>query len=237
MFVAYVILGVGIGDLPEDNRSLLAVAAKFMPAAALLFFAVAGAIFAIATTINAVFLIATSGISAVADDRVLPGLLSKKNRFGTEVWTVWVMAVIVVILILAQPPLDELMSAFGVANMLIYGLLIIPMFSLEKKFPKSFAKAIIRPSKPVLVVVSVLAGIMAMWQILSVVIATPYVVLLLVAAYAVCYGYFFIRVYWLKSKGFDLLAKMREVPALWAEQEGWPVKASAEPVGNATDFE
>jgi hypothetical protein len=41
----------------------------------------------------------------------------------------------------------------------------------------------------------------------------------------------------MKSKGFDLLAKMREVPENWAEQEGWPVGASAEPVGNTADFD
>jgi APA family basic amino acid/polyamine antiporter len=220
MFVAYVVLGASKLDwILTEQPSLQAVAAQFMNDGQVLFFSIAGGVFAIATTINSVFWIITSAFAAVADDRVLPSILSKKNRFGVEIWTIWIVAAIVVALLLLQPPLDALVSAFGVANMIIFGVLIIPMFAVEKKFPKSYAKAIIKPSKPVLIILAVLAGAMALWQILSVAINTPYVILILVVVYAVFYAYFFVRVYWMKSKGFDLIAKMREVPKEWADQE------------------
>ncbi|MDR1264737.1 MAG: APC family permease [Propionibacteriaceae bacterium] len=230
MFVAYVVLGAFTAeDIFATSPSLLDVGREFMNSAEMHFFNIAGGIFAIATTINAVFWILTSGIGAVADDRVLPGLLSKKNRFGVEIWTIWIAAAIVVVMLLIDPPLDALVSAFGVANMLIFGLLVIPMFALPKRFPKSYTKSILRPSTPVLAVLAVLAGVMAVWQILSVAIATPMVLVILLIVYIAFYAYFFIRVQWLKGQGFDLLAQMRQVPELWATQEGWDVSASAGP--------
>jgi amino acid transporter len=220
MLVGYVTLGTSPMEwLLTEQPALQAVAAQFMSTGPLLFFSIAGGVFAIATTINSVFLAVTSGLGAVADDQVLPGFLSRKNRFGIEVWTIWVTAVIAIILILIGPNLTELMSAFGVANMLIFGMVVIPMFIIPKAYPKSFAKSFIRLNTPTMVVVAVLAVAMALWQILSVVIATPHVVITLLIVYAVFYIYFFIRKAWLKSKGVDMYAKMREVPQLWLDQE------------------
>jgi amino acid transporter len=233
MLVAYVV--VALKDHPKlvgiDEPSLQDYAAIFWSSTSpqMHYFTIAGAVFAMATTINAVLLLITSGLGAVGDDQVLPDLVSRKNRFGVEIWSIWISTAIVVVLILISPELGDLVSAFGVANMLVFGLLIIPMFVIAKKFPKSFSKAIIRPGRTVMIVVAVLAAALVAWQIESVVVEQPHVVWLLLAAYAVCYAYFFVRWYFLKSKGVDLLAKMRAIPRNWAEQEGWEVEPEDEP--------
>jgi hypothetical protein len=79
-------------------------------------------------------------------------------------------------------------------------------------------------SLPVMVVVSVLAIALAAWQIYSVVAETPKVVLFLLAAYAACYLYFGLWYLYKKSKGVDIIAKMKVLPAHWtAQEEGGPV--------------
>ena len=146
--VSVVYLGVGFvasGVLPIDDvkfQTLDAVAKSIFPPAVYYFFIVGGAMFAVASSLNAVFAWAPKGLEIAVHDGWLPkGLAATNKRFGTPHFLLIIFYVIGMIPILAGGTL-EIIAVLGNNIGLIFAAL--PMLSvmfLPIKNPEAYAKA------------------------------------------------------------------------------------------------
>ncbi|MEI4770679.1 APC family permease [Psychrobacillus sp. FJAT-51614] len=140
-FMALIAVGVlPIADVA--NQPLTDVAKAILPESLFVFFIVGGAMFALATTLNATLSWVTKGIMIACEDGWLPKSLGKVNdRFGTPHWLLTIIYVIGVIPIITGLPLTVI-SALGTGVFLIAGVIpIIAATQLPKKYPEQYNKA------------------------------------------------------------------------------------------------
>ena len=72
------------GVLLESKEPLISVGRLMLGRAGLLFFVTGGAVLALTTTLNALFIVGTKSLLIIVDDRLLPSWLGRLNpRFGT----------------------------------------------------------------------------------------------------------------------------------------------------------
>lgn len=140
-FMATIAAGVlPIADVA--NMPLTDVARTILPGPLFIFFMVGGAMFALATTLNATLSWVTKGIMIACEDGWLPKSLGKVNkRFGTPHWLLTLFYIIGVIPIVTGLSLG-LISALGTGVLLLAN--IIPVFAatkLPKKYPELYKRA------------------------------------------------------------------------------------------------
>ncbi|MFJ5770550.1 APC family permease [Psychrobacillus sp. NPDC093180] len=136
---------IAVGVLPiadVANMPLTDVARTILPGPLFIFFMVGGAMFALATTLNATLSWVTKGIMIACEDGWLPKSLGKVNkRFGTPHWLLTLFYIIGVIPIVTGLSLG-LISALGTGVFLLSN--IIPVFAatkLPKKYPELYKRA------------------------------------------------------------------------------------------------
>lgn len=140
-FMATIAAGVlPIADVA--NKPLTDVARTVLPGPLFIFFMVGGAMFALATTLNATLSWVTKGIMIACEDGWLPKSLGKVNeKFGTPHWLLTLFYIIGVIPIITGLSLGVI-SALGTGVLLLANM--IPVFAstkLPKKYPERYKKA------------------------------------------------------------------------------------------------
>lgn len=118
---------VAVGTVGADamaDKTLAVPAAAFLPGAVQSFFVVGGALFAIATSINAVYLITPKYLEVLADDGLVPEQLAETNdRFGTTHWGMAVVYVLSVAALVSPLPVAELGALLGFGG----AFLVVPV--------------------------------------------------------------------------------------------------------------
>lgn len=140
-FMALIAAGVlPIADVA--NKPLTDVAKAVLPQSLFVFFIVGGAMFALATTLNATLSWVTKGIMIACEDGWLPKSLGKVNeKYGTPHWLLTIIYIIGAIPIITGLPLTVI-SALGTGVFLIAGVIpIIAATQLPKKYPEQYKKA------------------------------------------------------------------------------------------------
>lgn len=155
---------IAVGILPiadVANKPLTDVARTILPQPLFIFFMIGGAMFALATTLNATLSWVTKGILISCEDGWLPKSLGKVNKkYGTPHWLLTVFYVIGSIPILTGLSLETI-SALGTGVILVSN--VIPIFAasqLPKKYPELYKKAPFKLSKTALNIVVGLAVIL-----------------------------------------------------------------------------
>lgn len=130
MFALYVLVAlVAVGTMGVEamaNETLLVVAERVLSPAFQTIFIVCGAIFAVATTLNATFILIPRYVEALVDDGIFPAVLGVTNeRFGTAHWTLLATYVLAALVLLAPLPFQDLgtMLAFGGAFLVAVAML------------------------------------------------------------------------------------------------------------------
>lgn len=128
--VAFVAVGtVGPAALAGESLAVPAEAVLSGPLVAV--FVVGGALFATATTLNAVFMIAPKYLAALAADDVFPAVLARENdRWGTPHWGLTVVYAVTVASALSPLPFDQLGSLLGFGGI----FLIVPVMVAAIRF-------------------------------------------------------------------------------------------------------
>ncbi|MFC4802271.1 APC family permease [Neobacillus sp. GCM10023253] len=149
-FMATIAAGVlPIADVA--NKPLTDVAKTILPKPLFIFFMVGGAMFALATTLNATLSWVTKGIMIACEDGWLPKSLGQVNKkFGTPHWLLTLFYVIGVIPIVTGLSLG-IISALGTGVLLLANM--IPVFAatkLPKKHPELYQAAPFKLSPMVL---------------------------------------------------------------------------------------
>ncbi|MFW6448839.1 MAG: APC family permease [Halobacteriota archaeon] len=138
----YVLTGlVAIGTVGWEamaGETLSLPARAVLPEALATVFIVGGALFAIATTINAVFMIAPKYLLVLAEDGFFPAAVARVNdRFGTPHWGLTAVYGLSVAALLSPLPLGQLGALLGFGGI----LLVIPVMVAAIKFPKRHPEA------------------------------------------------------------------------------------------------
>ncbi len=146
--VSVVYLGVGFvasGVLPLEKvsfQTLDAVAKEIFPPVIYYFFIVGGAMFAVASSLNAVFAWAPKGLEVAVHDGWLPSWLARTNRrFGTTHYLLIIFYVIGMIPILAGGTL-EIIAVLGNNIGLIFAALpLAAVMFLPRRKPEAYSQA------------------------------------------------------------------------------------------------
>lgn len=130
-----------------EGKSLIAVAENFMGAKMLAYFIVCGALVACATTINVIYSVISRGLMVISSEKILPSFIGRVNsRWGTPHWALTIPFIISVISLIM---ISDLMFFGSMLNLgLIMAITVVAVSGLKfpEKFPKLFAKSLIKTS-------------------------------------------------------------------------------------------
>jgi len=130
-----------------EGKSLIAVAENFMGAGMLAYFIVCGALVACATTINVIYSVISRGLMVISSEKILPSFIGRVNsRWGTPHWALTIPFIISVISLII---ISDLMFFGSMLNLgLIMAITVVAVSGLKfpEKFPKLFAKSLIKTS-------------------------------------------------------------------------------------------
>lgn len=200
---------VGWRALSGEVLSLPAEAA--LPPAAATFFTVGGGLFAIATTINAVYMIAPRYLVVLAADGVFPQALGAINdRFGTAHWGLLFVYVVSVAFLASPFSLERYSTLMGFGSIVLILPVMVAAIQLVRKRPNVYAAAPLSVRPRLLIGLAGAAIILNL--VLLGVLASQFVDVFAVwlALLVVGAGYFLVRRRWLAAKGAgDVIERMR----------------------------
>jgi len=142
------ILLISVGVVPWswlEGRSLIHVAEQFMPRSTLVFFVIAGALIACATTINVIFSITSRAIMVLAKDGLLPEILGRVHpRFGTPHWGLTLSWLVSVAALISIPSLMFFGSMLNLGLILAITVVAAAGLVLSSQYPAIFRDASIK---------------------------------------------------------------------------------------------
>lgn len=159
--VFYALIGiVASGVLPLDQvmfQPLTLVAQTIFPAWLYYFFIVAGALFALATTLNGTLSWVTRGLQLSAQDGWLPASLAKENKAGTPVALLLIFFVVGAIPILTGMDTTTISNMGVGVNQVVLIMEVIACWRLPKVMPEAYENATMKLKLPVLYALLVLS--------------------------------------------------------------------------------
>ena len=151
ILVLYVSVAVAtVGTIPsqillEAEEPLIRVSQFTSGTIGLLFFSIGGAMLALITTLNALFIVGTKSLLMIAQDRLLPEWLGRLNRrFGTPhvfLTIIWILSVAGIISGLS---LETLASYAALGSLIIFIPIQIAALKLPVYFPEHYRKSAFR---------------------------------------------------------------------------------------------
>lgn len=159
---------IAVGVLPiEDvaNKPLTDVARTILPEPLFIFFMIGGAMFALATTLNATLSWVTKGVLIACEDGWLPKSLGKVNqKYGTPHWLLTMFYVIGCIPIFTSVPLETI-SALGTGVYMVAGIIpIIAATRLPNRYPELYQKAPFKLPTKALYIICAIAAVLLFAQ-------------------------------------------------------------------------
>jgi APA family basic amino acid/polyamine antiporter len=213
--VLYVLTSfVAVGSVGRDTLSgdVLAVAAEaaLSPAAAT-FFTVGGGLFAIATTINAVYMIAPRYLVALAADGAIPAEVGAVNdRFGTPHWALALVYGISAVFLASPFTLQRYSTLMGFGSIVLVLPVLVAAVVLVRDRPDAYREAPVhlRPRRLVAIAVCAVGCNLVLLGVLA--SQFPGVFAVWLGLVTVGAAYFVARRYYLARRGIDLLGRMSE---------------------------
>lgn len=163
LYVLTSVVAVGmVGWRPLVDRPLsVAADAALSPALAGLF--TVGALFAIATTVNAVYMIAPKYLLVLADDGVFPSRLGEvSERFGTPHWGLAFVYVVSMAFVLSPLSLERYSTLMAFGSILLVVPVMVSAVRLVRDRPEAYESA------PVSVPPRLLVGVAGLAVVLNV---------------------------------------------------------------------
>lgn len=220
--VIYILMAVvTIGVVPAAEVTALSdVAAHFMSPALLTFFIVGGPICGIVTSLIPVALACVALIESSAQNKVFPEILAKQNKHGVAYWSLFIVMGIAIGICATGATFGVVMTIFSFCNTLAELPNTLAPFFAYRKYPKSCDNSTMHMNKNVAYALAILTCVVCVY--LSVQMAATLsmsAVIGILAVYVIGYVYFFFRIRFLKGKGIDLIAEMKEPYQPWEDKE------------------
>ena len=140
LYVATAVVAVGsVGVGALANEELTVPAEAFLSPGPRTFFVVGGALFAIATSINAVFIIVPKYLDALAADGLVPAALAATNdRFGTSHWGLALVYALSVAALVGPLPVADLGTLLGFGGIFLIVPVMVAAVRAVRRRPGAF---------------------------------------------------------------------------------------------------
>jgi len=146
--LVYILVAIGtVGAVPLENletyaEPLISVSKIACSKGGVLFFIIGGAILALTTTLNALFIFGTKSLMMIVNDRIFPENLGKVNkRFGTPhifLFLIWFFSVIGIISGLS---LQTLASYAALGGLIVFFPVMIASIRFPSLYPEQYSKS------------------------------------------------------------------------------------------------
>lgn len=232
ILLLYILIGITfISAVPYDYEGIKAMTAPLTQTGALflppffIFFLSLAALSAGLTSFNAAATAIPREFFSQARDGMVPVLFGKVDqRTGSPYNAVAVYFLFVVLLLLIGAIFDWGIDFFGVltaVGILLFTVLIcIASLKLPAKFPDRYRNAYFRLPKPVLLILTILAVITSLGFVFIVVVEEePVVGVIYIGWTILVLLYYYLRVSYLKRKGFDWENNIAELPGFDEEEQ------------------
>lgn len=168
--ILYATMAVVVGSVmpPEEiikAGNLAPVASKIMPAPAFWFFIIAGAGFALGTTLNSSIASRFRPFMQAIDDGWLPEGLGKTNKHGAPIYILLILYVVSMAAILFGLGIKQLGSASNLVGNINSCILPLGIMRLPKLFPENWKKSPYHVPDMVLNALMVFASLVAAYQL------------------------------------------------------------------------
>lgn len=150
IYVGMAIATVGIApwenlaDKPEPLVEASGIAFG-KPSAGFVFFVLGGAILAITTTLNALFIVGTKSLQAIISDGIVPAWMGKVHpRFGTAhilLAGIWILSIVG---ILSGFSLETFASYAALGGMIIFVPVLMASMILPRRYPREYETSVFR---------------------------------------------------------------------------------------------
>ena len=144
--VVYLLIAVAaVGAVPWAQSAgspepLIAAGRTFLGSGGMLFFVSCGAVLALTTTLNALFIVGTKSLLIIISDGLLPTFLGKINRrFGTAHILFAIIWVLSIVGILSGLSLETFASYSALGGIIIFLPLLIAALRLPSRYPAQYA--------------------------------------------------------------------------------------------------
>jgi APA family basic amino acid/polyamine antiporter len=143
VFLIYVLVGyVAVGSIGVDamaGETLAEPAERFLSPAFQTFFVVGGALFAVATSLNAAFILVPRYMQALAADGLFPAVLGQTNsRFGTAHWALAITYVASALTMLAPLPFADLGTLLAFGGAFLVAVVMVAAIAVLRDPPAAF---------------------------------------------------------------------------------------------------
>lgn len=214
------IVTFGITGKSNSIESLGTLAKQFMPAGLWYLFIIGGAWGAMLSTMNAVILSVGYRLDTMAEDGIFPAFFNKKSRFGTKPVCLTLPVAIAIIVIVLDIPLFSLIAINTVLCIMAAVLRLLPVLTLNKKYPHTYKRAVIRLPQKLCYVWVALAAVICIGISISTIVSTKGTIWwAILCVLCMLYLYLLLRIKYLKSRGYDLIEKMSQPYEEWEERE------------------
>ena len=210
LYVAVAVATMGnatIVDIEASWEPLLMVAERVMSRAGVVYFIVCGAVLALLTTLNALFIVGTKSLMMICGDEILPkGLGALNRRFGTPHWLLTVVWALSVAGILGDISLVTLASFASLGAIIVFFPILIASLRLRGLHPAAYEASPFK-LKGIWYYACPVVGFVMM-AFLGVVILvdlrTPFKIGSFVAFAVSGMAYYWFRRRWLAARGVDI---------------------------------
>lgn len=220
--IIYILMAVvTIGVVPyAEVTTLTDVANHFMSPALLTFFIVGGPICGIITSLVPVALACVALVEYSARMKVFPACFAKRNGHGTAYWSLVLVMGIAIVICATGATFGVVMTIFSFVNTLSeIPNTLSPIFA-HRKYPKICDNSPVKMPYPLAFVLAIVTACICAYLCYEMILTLDSTAAIgILAVYVVGYLYFFARIRFLKGKGVDLIAEMKEPVAEWEEKE------------------
>ncbi len=222
ILIVYILVGtVFISSVPYDYETIKGMTAPlvdsgraFLSPFWLVFLSI-GALSAGLTSFNAAAIAMPREFFAQARDGIAPLFMGKINeRTRSPINAVGVYVLFAILLLLLGRSIDfyAVMTAVGILG--LTAMMAIAAFRLPSKLPDRYSSAYFKMSKPWLFTIAVIAVVSSLGFVFLVLTELPVVGLVYLGWTVLIVVYYFLRVRWLKRKGFDWEGTIKRIPGL-----------------------
>ena len=203
-----------------EVTTLTDVANHFMSPALLTFFIVGGPICGIITSLVPVALACVALVEYSARMKVFPACFAKRNGHGTAYWSLVLVMGIAIVICATGATFGVVMTIFSFVNTLSeIPNTLSPIFA-HRKYPKICDNSPVKMPYPLAFVLAIVTACICAYLCYEMILTLDATAAIgILAVYVVGYLYFFARIRFLKGKGVDLIAEMKEPVAEWEEKE------------------
>lgn len=210
LYVVVAVVTVGgapLAALEGAPEPLILVAEKVMSGPGMVFFIACGAVLALVTTLNALFIVGTKSLMMICGDEIFPkGLGALHGRFGTPHWLLTLVWVLSMAGIMAGISLETLANYAALGAIMIFFPILIAALRLRKLRPEAYASSLFK-LKGVWFYLCPIVGFVMM-AFFALVLVTELRTPLKIGAFAgfAISGlvYYWLRRRWLAARGVDI---------------------------------